>query len=93
MAESGTKDAPARKNDPNKMAARVAFDPTVPSEKPQDYYDTIKQRFAEERDVRLKYRPEGLSQYTSELEGDLAKYEVDPYAEEQTEREPISDHV
>ncbi len=93
MSESGTKDAPARKNDPNKMAARVAFDPTVPSEKPQDYYDTIKQRFAEERDVRLKYRPEGLSQYTSELEGDLAKYEVDPYAEEQTEREPISDHV
>ena len=93
MTESGTKDAPARKNDPNKMAARVAFDPTVPSEKPQDYYDTIKQRFAEERDVRLKYRPEGLSQYTSELEGDLAKYEVDPYAEEQTEREPISDHV
>jgi cation diffusion facilitator CzcD-associated flavoprotein CzcO len=93
MAESGTKDAPARKNDPNKMAARVAFDPTVPSDKPQDYYDTIKQRFAEERDVRLKYRPEGLSQYTSELEGDLAKYEVDPYAEEQTEREPITDHV
>ena len=93
MAVSGTKDAPARKNDPNKMAARVAFDPTVPSDKPQDYYDTIKQRFAEERDVRLKYRPEGLSQYTSELEGDLAKYEVDPYAEEQTEREPITDHV
>jgi cation diffusion facilitator CzcD-associated flavoprotein CzcO len=93
MAVSGTKHAPARKNDPNKMAARVAFDPTVPSDKPQDYYDTIKQRFAEERDVRLKYRPEGLSQYTSELEGDLAKYEVDPYAEEQTEREPITDHV
>ena len=93
MAVSGTKDAPARKNDPNKMAARVAFDPTVPSDKPQEYYDTIKQRFAEERDVRLKHRPEGLSQYTSELEGDLAKYEVDPYAEEQTEREPITDHV
>jgi len=93
MALSETKDAPARKNDPNKMAARVAFDPTVPSEKPQDYYDSIKQRFAEERDVRLKYRPQGLSQYTSELEGDLAKYEVDPYAEEQTEREPITDHV
>jgi len=93
MAVTGTKDAPARKNDPNKMAARVAFDPTVPSDKPQEYYDTIKQRFAEERDVRLKHRPEGLSQYTSELEGDLAKYEVDPYAEEQTEREPITDHV
>jgi len=93
MAESETKAAPARNNDPNKMAVRVAFDPTVPSDKPQDYYDTIKQRFAEERDVRLKYRPEGLSQYTSELEGDLAKYEVDPYAEEQTERGPITDHV
>ena len=72
MAESETKAAPARKNDPNKMAARVAFDPTVPSDKPQDYYDAIKQRFAQERDVRLKYRPEGLSQSTSELEGDLA---------------------
>ena len=35
MAVSGTKDAPSRKNDPNKMAARVAFDPTVPSEKPR----------------------------------------------------------
>ena len=93
MSVSETKYAPARKNDPNKMAARVAFDPTVPSDKPQDYYDTIKQRFAEERDVRLKYRPEGLSQYTSDLDGDLAKYEVDPYAEEQTEREPITDHV
>ena len=27
--------------------------------KPQEYYERIKQKFAEERDLRLKYRPEG----------------------------------
>lgn len=93
MSVSGTKDAPERKQDPNKMAVRVAFDPTIPSEKPQDYYDEIKKRFAEERDVRLKYRPEGMEQYTSDLDGDLGRYETDPHAEEMIEREPINDFV
>jgi cation diffusion facilitator CzcD-associated flavoprotein CzcO len=93
MTDTKTTNASARKQDPNKMAVRAAFDPTVPSEKPQEFYDKIKQRFAEERDVRLKFRPEGLSQYTSDLDGDLAKYEVDPYAEEIVEREPIDDFV
>ena len=50
--------------------------------KPQEYYDRIKQKFAEERDLRLGYRPEGTRQYTSDLTGSLAKYEVDPYADE-----------
>ena len=50
--------------------------------KPQDYYDRIKDKFAAERDLRLKYRPEGTSQYTSELTGSLAKYAIDPYADE-----------
>ena len=62
-------------------------------ERPQSYYDDIKKKFAEERDLRLGYRPEGTQQFTSELEGDLAKYAVDPYVEEVAEREPIEDTV
>jgi len=61
--------------------------------KPQSYYDEIKSKFAEERDLRLSYRPEGTQQFTSELEGELAKYAVDPYAGERDEREPIDDTV
>ncbi len=59
----------------------------------QDQYDRIKERFAEARDLRLKYRPEGTSQYTSELTGDLAKYEIDPHAHDGGDRAPISDTV
>lgn len=59
----------------------------------QDQYDRIKQRFAEARDLRLKYRPEGMSQYTSDLIGDLAKYEIDPHAHDGGDRPPISDMV
>jgi cation diffusion facilitator CzcD-associated flavoprotein CzcO len=60
---------------------------------PQDYYDAIKERFAEARDLRLKYRPEGTAQYTSDLTGALAKYAIDPYADDATAREPIEDTV
>jgi cyclohexanone monooxygenase len=60
---------------------------------PQEYYDAIKQKFAEERDLRLKYRPEGTKQYTSELGGWMEKYEIDPYGGEITPREPISGSV
>jgi len=63
------------------------------SERPQEYYEAIKQKFAEERDLRLKYRPEGTAQFTSDLSGELAKYEVDPYGGEITPREPINDTV
>ena len=56
-------------------------------------YDAIKQRFAEERDLRLAYRPEGTAQYVTDLSGPLARYEVDPYAEDVVEREPIADSV
>ena len=56
--------------------------------KPQAYYDEIKQRFAEERDLRLAYRPEGTAQYFSD-----PRYEQDPYAEERIERDPIDDTV
>ena len=59
----------------------------------QDYYDTIKARFAEARDVRLKYRPPGTTQYTSDFSGALAKYAIDPHAEPAPERDPITDTV
>jgi cyclohexanone monooxygenase len=60
---------------------------------PQDYYEAIKQKFAQERDLRLDYRPEGTAQYTSDLSGALTRYEVDPYGGEVTPREPINDTV
>src|SRR5260370_8285945 len=61
--------------------------------RPQDFYDSIKRKFAEERDLRLSYRPEGTAQYTSDLSGKLSRYEVDPYAGEVTPRDPINDTV
>jgi cation diffusion facilitator CzcD-associated flavoprotein CzcO len=71
-----------------------AFGPTQQDEgRPQEYYDAIKQRFADERDLRLKYRPEGTAQFTSDLTGELGKYEIDPYAHDGGERAPIIDHV
>jgi cation diffusion facilitator CzcD-associated flavoprotein CzcO len=62
--------------------------------KPQSYYDDIKDKFAEARDVRLKYRPEGTSQYTSDTET-FAKYTIDPYADSiaADKRAPIDDTV
>jgi cation diffusion facilitator CzcD-associated flavoprotein CzcO len=61
----------------------------------QTYYDGIKTRFAEARDLRLKYRPEGTAQYTSDLSGALARYASDPYAEAVAAepRAPITDTV
>ena len=61
--------------------------------RPQHYYDEIKDKFREERNLRLGYRPPGTDQYTSELSGDLAKYAVDPYAKDVPTREPITDEV
>jgi len=61
--------------------------------RPQEFYDNVKRKFAEERDLRLNYRPDGTAQYTSDLSGDLARYEVDPYGGEVTPRAPINDTV
>ncbi len=61
--------------------------------KPQSYYDEIKKKFAEERDLRLAYRPQGTSQYTSEFEGKLAELAKDPYADEPEPRDAIDDTV
>ena len=60
---------------------------------PQEYYDGIKQKFAEERDLRLDYRPEGTRQFTSEFTGDLSQYSTDPYAKIPAPREALEDTV
>ena len=93
MADTQTTIPASRVNDPNKMARRAAFDPTVPTDKPQEFYDNIKAKFAAERDKRLAYRPEGLAQYTSDLTGALARYEADPWSEAVVERAPVEDFV
>jgi cyclohexanone monooxygenase len=83
-------------NDSTDVLEKPLIDPLSwlsPSTKPQEYYEAIKQRFAEERDLRLSYRPQGTAQYTSDLTGPLAKYEIDPYVGEITPREPINDTV
>jgi len=61
--------------------------------KAQSYYDDIKSKFAQERDIRLAYRPEGTGQFISELEGELGKYAVDPHADEVPSRDAIDDTV
>ena len=60
---------------------------------PQEYYDQIKEKFAEERDLRLDYRPPGTDSYTSDLTGELAKYAIDPYGQQVEERERLNDSV
>ena len=92
---SATKEKPpvTRVQNPNAAAVRVAFDPLRPTEKPQGYYDEIKQKFAEARDLRLSYRPDGRAQYTSDLTGELARYEIDPHVGEPEPRAPINDVV
>ncbi len=63
------------------------------SSKPQSYYDDIKKKFKEERDVRLGYRPPGTDQYISDLTGELGKYSTDPWVRDVPDRDPISDQV
>ena len=70
------------------------FEPrAAKSERSQDYYDQIKRKFAEERDLRLRYRPEGTEQYIHDLAGALSKYATDPYGGELEPRAPIRDAV
>ncbi len=70
-----------------------AFNIQKTSRQPQEYYERVKEKFAQERDLRLGYRPEGPTQYTTDLSGDLEKYAVDPYAGEPEAREPLRDEV
>ena len=62
-------------------------------ERPPGYYEEIKRRFAAERDLRLAYRPEGTAQFVTDLSGDLARYETDPYGGPVVARDPIDDEV
>jgi hypothetical protein len=62
MSETQEKAPPGHHQNPNTQAVRVAFNPLRPTEKPQEFYDEIKQKFAEARDVRLSYRPDGRTQ-------------------------------
>lgn len=67
------------------------FDTTERADRPpQSYYDEIKAKFAEERDLRLGYRPPGTEMYR-DLDGAMADLERDPYADDWVEREPIID--
>ena len=61
-----------------------------PGRPPQEYYDEIKAKFAEQRDVRLGYRPPGTDNYR-DLDGAMAYLARDPYAGGWAEREPIDD--
>ncbi|MEM7273613.1 MAG: NAD(P)/FAD-dependent oxidoreductase [Actinomycetota bacterium] len=60
--------------------------------RPQSYYDEIKARYAEERELRLGYRPPGTEQYLA-AEGSLADYERDPHIADVEPRDPIEDTV
>ena len=82
--------------EPSGIMEKPLIDPLSwlsPSPKPQAYYEAIKQKFAEERNLRLNYRPEGTAQYTSDLTDGLAHYEEDPYGGAIIPREPINDQV
>jgi len=59
---------------------------------PQAFYDEIKSKYAEQRELRLDYRPPGTDMYQP-LEGKFAEYATDPYAEGEVDREPIVDEV
>ena len=61
-----------------------------PDRPPQEYYDEIKAKFTEQRDVRLSYRPPGTDNYR-DLDGAMADLARDPYADDWAEREPIDD--
>ena len=76
------------------VAGLGAFDPVGKSkQRPQEYYDKIKQKFAEERDLRLKYRPEGTKQFNSQFDGGLTRFGEDSYNREVKQRDTLTDTV
>lgn len=52
-----------------------------------------RQRFAEERRYRTSVRREGSAQFVSDLTGDLARYERDPWSPGVVSRAPVSDTI
>ena len=86
--------APEQKNKDETTAQLGAFDPhSGANRRPQEYYDAIKAKFAEERDLRLKLRPEGTAQFKTDFDGGLSRFGEDSYNKEIEEREPINDTV
>ena len=53
MSDTKQKALPIRATDRPLVPGRVVFNPLRPVGKPQEYYDKIKQKFAEARDLRL----------------------------------------
>jgi len=76
-----------------KLENPLALDIDRAGREPQEYYDRIKQKFADERAIRLEFRPEGTEQFTSDFRGTLAKYSIDPNATEVVPRSPLNDTV
>ncbi|MBV1904508.1 MAG: NAD(P)/FAD-dependent oxidoreductase [Pseudomonadales bacterium] len=76
------------------VAMLGAFDPTDgANRRPQEYYDKIKAKFADERDLRLNFRPEGTEQFNSNLEGELKRFGEDSYNKEKKPRDALTDTV
>ncbi len=76
------------------VAQLSSFDPlSGDGGKPQSYYDEIKQRFADERDLRLNFRPEGTEQFNSNLEGSLEHFGKDSYNRDIKPRDTLTDTV
>ena len=80
-------------DNPGGVSQLSKFDPLQGNQRPQEYYDQIKQRFAEERDLRLNYRPEGTKQFNSDLTDGLKHFGEDSYNREVEDREPLTDTV
>ena len=59
----------------------------------QEYYDEIKRKFAEERDLRLAYRPEGTAQFHGPRRRRWRTTRSTPTAASSSPREPINDTV
>ncbi|MEZ0155720.1 MAG: flavin-containing monooxygenase [Candidatus Reddybacter sp.] len=76
------------------VAQLSSFEPTTGDGKnSQSYYDEIKAKFAEERDLRLNFRPEGTGQFNSNLDGDLAHFGEDTYNRDVEPRDALTDTV
>ena len=73
------------------VAQLSSFDPLNGNKHPQEYYDKIKQKFAEERDLRLNYRPEGTAQFNSDFSGNLEHFGQDSYNRDVKARDTLND--
>ena len=87
MENEGPKENPTQQKPEKPMSTNYsAARPKQP--RPQEYYEDIKHKFAEERDLRLKYRPQGTKQFFTDFDGTpFERYEVDPFVEAVKPRE------